>query len=126
MTLAARSLTAAVAAVDEPAWVEQLAPLAHLPVSEAAGRDGPPTYHEVVSAGLGLVTALVDEQRWGPARSQVELLAEWCARHRKALHPVAIVAFEGLEEAVRARDIDETIAHLELLDELFPGPEDPP
>jgi hypothetical protein len=123
VSVAARTLATRVGAVDEAAWIGALAELSAGSEPPTA-LDGPPTYHEIVSAGLDLVTALVADSRWLPARTQVELLAEWCARHRKALHPVAVVAFEGLETAVRAHDDEETAAHLELLAELFPAPAD--
>jgi hypothetical protein len=116
---AARLLAATVATLDEPGWLNELRPL-------AGPEPGPPpvtgpTYHAVVDAGLALVAGLTAHDRWKDAEGQVELLADWCVRHRTALHPVAVVAFEGLHSAIRARDPDETADHLELLDELFPA-----
>jgi hypothetical protein len=111
------------ATLDEPAWRSELMLLAE-------SRPPPPlvmnpTYHEVVAAGLTLVSALTASDDWSDAQGQVERLADWCVRHRKALHPVAVVAFEGLHSAIRARDLEETADHLELLDELFPAPAQP-
>lgn len=112
-------LAAAVAALGDDAWRDELAELGAAP--QVSGPEGAPTYEEVANAGTAAVAALVDEGRWDAAAGQADRLTALFRANRRHIHPVAHESFDGLRAAVRAGDADETADFLDLLRELF-GP----
>lgn len=103
------------AAAAAPAWAAALAE----PAGRAPATVPPPTFHDLAWTGLDLVDALVAAGRWDDARTHTAHLADYFTAARRRLHPVAAVAFQGLHDAVRARDPEEIEPLTSLLRDIF-------
>jgi hypothetical protein len=114
---AAARLAGIAAALGETEWSDELrrSGVDPLPATHA------PTWGEVAMTGLEVVDGLARTDAWDGARHQAAFLADFFTRHRKQLHGVAGVAFEGLSSAARARDLEDLDEHSDLIRELFGG-----
>jgi len=105
------------AALDEPDWSRLAAGLSA--PGGPADPAGAPTYGALAVTGIELVERLAAAGRWDDAHPQAAFLADYFMAARRQLHPVAGVAFQGLCDAVRARDTEELAEHAEFLREIF-------
>jgi hypothetical protein len=119
---AAARLVPLARALGEDGWVADLRGIAPGTGDERAET---PTWGELAMEGTGLIESLAARGRWDEATRQAAHLTDYFTAHRRRLHGIAGIAFDGLWSAAKARDADELEDFASLLRELFGTDADP-